>query len=122
MDGISEFTVLKDNYSAKYGFTGGGQVLIVTKSGADTFHGTAWEYLRNNAFDASNYFSTATQGLHQNMFGYTLGGPVIIPQPLNKPSKYARLRAPSSERAKQLRYQSMRRATTHASTQIVASP
>jgi len=79
LDGISEFTVLKDSYNAKYGFAGSGQVVVITKSGTDTFHGSAWEYLRNNAFDANNYFSTTTQALHQNIYGYTLGGPVIIP-------------------------------------------
>ena len=79
VDGISEFSVLKDNYSAQYGFAGSGQVVVQTKSGTDTFHGSAWEYIRNNAFDANNYYSTSTQALHQNIFGYTLGGPLIIP-------------------------------------------
>jgi len=79
VDGIAEFTVLKDNYSAKYGFTGSGQILVSTKSGTNTFHGSAWDYLRNNAFDADNYFSTSTPPLHQNIYGFTLGGPVIIP-------------------------------------------
>jgi len=83
IDGISEFSVLKDNYSAKYGLTGGGQVVVVTKSGTDTFHGSAWNYLRNNAFDANNYFSTTSQPLHQNIYGYMLGGPVIIPKIYN---------------------------------------
>lgn len=83
VDGISEFSVLKDNYSAKYGFAGSGQVVVVTKSGTDTFHGSAWDYLRNNVFDADNYFSTSTPALHQNIYGYTLGGPVIIPKIYN---------------------------------------
>ncbi|MFZ0516297.1 MAG: carboxypeptidase regulatory-like domain-containing protein [Acidobacteriaceae bacterium] len=83
VDGIAEFRVLKDNYSARYGFAGSGQVVVVTKSGTDTFHGTAWDYLRNNAFDANNYFSTTSQGLHQNIFGFTLGGPIIIPKLYN---------------------------------------
>ena len=83
VDGISEFTVLKDSYSAKYGFAGSAQIVVVTKSGTETFHGTAWDYLRNNAFDANNYFSTTTQALHQNIYGYTLGGPVIIPKLFN---------------------------------------
>ena len=80
VDGISEFTVLKDSYSAKYGFAGSGQVVVETKSGGETFHGSAWDYLRNNDLDAYNYFSTSAPGLHQNIYGYTLGGPVIIPK------------------------------------------
>lgn len=83
IEGIAEFSVLKDNYSAKYGFAGSGQVIVETKSGTDTFHGEAWDYLRNNGLDANNYFTTATQPLHQNIFGYTLGGPLIIPKLYN---------------------------------------
>jgi hypothetical protein len=83
VDGISEFRVLNDNYSAKYGFAGSGQIVVNTKSGTENFNGTAWEFLRNNAFDANNYFSPTSQGLHQNIFGYTLGGPLIIPKIYN---------------------------------------
>lgn len=87
VDGISEFSVLKDNYSARYGFAGSGQIVVETKSGTNTFHGSAWDYLRNNAFDANNYFSTTTQALHQNIFGYTLGGPLFIPHLYNTDRK-----------------------------------
>ena len=83
VDGISEFSVLKDNYSARYGFAGSGQVVVETKTGTDTFHGSAWDYLRNNAFDGNNYYTTTAQPLHQNIFGYTLGGPLIIPKVYN---------------------------------------
>lgn len=83
VDGISEFRVLTGNYSAKYGLAGTGQVLVNTKSGTGTFHGSAWDYLRNDAFDARNYFSITQQELRQNIFGYTLGGPVIIPKLYN---------------------------------------
>ncbi|MDR5726567.1 MAG: carboxypeptidase regulatory-like domain-containing protein, partial [Terriglobia bacterium] len=83
VDGISEFSVLKDNYSAKYGFAGSGQIVVETKAGTDTYHGSAWDYLRNNAFDANNYYTTRTQPLHQNIFGYTLGGPLSIPKIYN---------------------------------------
>jgi hypothetical protein len=83
VDGIAEFRVLKDNYSAKYGFAGSGQVIAETKSGTDTFHGSAWDYLRNNAFDANNYYSTTSQALHQNIFGYTVSGPLMIPHLYN---------------------------------------
>lgn len=83
VDGIAEFSVLKDNYSAKYGLAGSGQIVVETKSGTDTYHGEGWDYLRNNAIDANNYFTTTTQALHQNIFGYTLGGPVVIPHLFN---------------------------------------
>ncbi len=83
VDTISEFSVLTDNYSAKYGFAGSGQTVVATKTGTNTFHGTAWDYLRNTAFDANNYFSTSTQALHQNIYGYTFGGPLIIPKLYN---------------------------------------
>ncbi len=79
VDAISEFSVLTDNYSAKYGFAGSGQVVVETKSGTNTFHGEAWDYLRNSAFDANNYFSTVKEPLHQNIYGFTLGGPLMIP-------------------------------------------
>lgn len=87
VDGISEFSVLKDNYSARYGFAGSGQIVVETKSGTNTFHGSAWDYLRNDAFDANNYFSTTKQALHQNIFGYTLGGPLYIPHLYNTDRK-----------------------------------
>jgi Carboxypeptidase regulatory-like domain/TonB-dependent Receptor Plug Domain len=79
VDGIAEMRVVKDSYSAKYGYTGSGQVMTETKSGTNTYHGTVWDFLRNNDFDANNYFSTTSPALHQNIFGYTFGGPVIIP-------------------------------------------
>lgn len=79
LEAISQFSVLKNNYGAQYGFAGNGQIVVQTKSGTKTFHGEAWDFLRNNAFDANNYFSTSKQALHQNIFGYTFGGPVMIP-------------------------------------------
>jgi hypothetical protein len=79
VDGISEFTVLKDNYGAQYGLSSSSVVVVVTKSGGTKLHGSAWEYVRNNDFDAANYFSKVTPPLHQNIFGYTFSGPVVIP-------------------------------------------
>lgn len=83
VDGIAEFSVLKDNYSAKYGFAGSGQTVVATKSGSDTFHGSAWDYLRNTSLNAVNFFATSPQDLHQQIFGYSLGGPLIIPHLYN---------------------------------------
>src|SRR5207244_8004020 len=55
IDTISEFRILKDNYSAKYGLGGSGIVMVETRSGTQKFHGSAYEYLRNDKLDASNF-------------------------------------------------------------------
>jgi len=83
IDSISEFKVIKDNYSARYGWQGGAQFMVATKSGTKEFHGSAYEYIRNNAVDANNWFNDAAGApnttLRQNIFGGSLGGPVYIP-------------------------------------------
>lgn len=81
MDVISEFTVLNTNYSARYGTSSSSQILVDTKSGTNAYHGTVWDYFRNDAMDANVYDEPAgqKQKLHQNIYGYSLGGPVQIP-------------------------------------------
>jgi hypothetical protein len=76
VDAIQQFSVMSDNYTAKYGWSGSGQIVVQTKAGSSSFHGAAWDYLRNDAFDANNYFDITKASLHQNIYGYTLGGPV----------------------------------------------
>ena len=87
IDSISEFRILRDNYSAKFGMAGSGQILIETKSGGNIFHGAAYEYVRNNYIaTAKPYTTPSTQGiaaLHYNIFGYTLSGPLSIPKVYN---------------------------------------
>ncbi len=80
-DAIAEFRVLESNYSAEYGRNAGGIVSVVTKSGTNSFHGTAYDYLRNNFFDANTFFNNE-QGipvpvLKRNQFGGTVGGPIV---------------------------------------------
>lgn len=75
-EAIQQFTVMSDNYSAKYGFSGSGQIIVQTKAGGNRYHGSAWDFLRNDALDANNYFDITKASLHQNIYGYTLGGPV----------------------------------------------
>ena len=77
VDAVREFNVQRDSYSAEYGKRPGAQVLIVTRSGSNQLHGSLYEYLRNNAFDARNFFDGGSvPGFARNQFGGSLGGPV----------------------------------------------
>ena len=77
VDAVREFNVLRDSYSAEYGKRPGAQVLIVTQSGTNAFHGSLYEFLRNNALDARNFFDPASvPGFQRNQFGASLGGPI----------------------------------------------
>ncbi len=76
LDSITEFRILTNNFDAEYGEFSGGQINVVTKSGTNAFHGDAFEFLRNENFDARNYFSPARGAFAQNQFGGTLGGPI----------------------------------------------
>jgi hypothetical protein len=77
VDAVREFNLLTDSYSAEYGKHPGAQVLIVTQSGSNQLHGALYEFLRNNAFDARNFFDGASvPGFERNQFGGAIGGPV----------------------------------------------
>jgi len=77
VDAVREFNVLRDSYGAEYGKRPGAQVLIVTKSGTNRLHGSLYEFLRNNALDAPNYFDQGSAPPFQrNQFGTSLGGPI----------------------------------------------
>jgi hypothetical protein len=85
VDAVSEFKILRGNYSAEFGRNGGGQINVVTKSGTNSFHGGAFEFWRNNILDARNFFSTLDRDgdrkadpaiLRYNNFGWNIGGPV----------------------------------------------
>ena len=80
VDAIQEFSVLTSNYSAEYGKTSGGVVNAITRSGTNTFHGSAYEFLRNSALDARNFFEDPTASkapFKRNQFGGAVGGPII---------------------------------------------
>jgi hypothetical protein len=85
VDAIAEMKVLTSNYGAMYGRTASGIVLITTKSGTQDFHGNAYEFIRNEMFNARNFFDqTKSAPLYRrNDFGYTLGGPLFIPHLFN---------------------------------------
>jgi hypothetical protein len=76
LDSITEFRVLTNNFDAEYGNYSGGQILVVTKSGTNQFHGDGFEFLRNTALDARNFFSADRAKFDQNQFGATFGGPL----------------------------------------------
>jgi hypothetical protein len=76
VDAITEFRILTHNSTAEFGNSLGSTTNIITKSGTNKFHGALWEFLRNDAFDARNYFATTTEPLKQNQFGATIGGPI----------------------------------------------
>jgi hypothetical protein len=76
-DALQEFKVETGNYDAEFGRSTGAIVNATTKGGTNEFHGSAYEFLRNQSFDAMNYFDTTRQPYHQNQFGATLGGRII---------------------------------------------
>ena len=77
VDAVREFNVLTDSYSAEYGKRPAAQVLIVTNSGTNQVHGSAYEFLRNNDFDARNFFDPhSAPGFQRNQFGASIGAPV----------------------------------------------
>lgn len=81
VDAIQEFSVLTSNYSAEYGFTSGGVINAVTKSGTNTLHGSAYEFVRNSAFDAADFFENANGepkgNFVRNQFGASAGWKVL---------------------------------------------
>jgi len=80
VDAIAETEVLTSNYGAQYGRNASGTILSQTKSGTEHFHGDAFEFVRNNIFNARNYFQSTVPEYKKNDFGFTIGGPVYIPK------------------------------------------
>jgi len=97
VEAIAEFKVLSGSYSAEYGFNAGAQTVIVTRSGGNDFHGSAFEFVRNDIFDAENFFQnyfnapgaarSKKNSLRQNNFGGVITGPFAIPKVYNGTNK-----------------------------------
>lgn len=93
VDAIQEFTLARGTYDAGYGRSGGGQIVVATKAGTSSFHGSAYEFLRNTALDANEWFNKRSQIQngepnknpvnHHNVYGFTIGGPIYIPNVYN---------------------------------------
>jgi outer membrane receptor protein involved in Fe transport len=80
VDAIAEFKIVSGQYGAEFGGKGGGHVNVVTRAGSNEFRGTAFEFLRNDAFDSRNYFAPEDEPVppfRQNQFGGSLGGPIV---------------------------------------------
>ena len=77
IDAIAEFRILTHNANAEFGQNSGSTTNIITRSGTNSFHGAVWEFLRNDAMDASNFSTHSVQPLKQNQFGATFGGPIV---------------------------------------------
>jgi hypothetical protein len=78
-DAVQEFSVLANSFSAEYGTGAGGVVNAVSRSGTNQLHGTAFEFVRNTAMNAADFFSHQVDTLKRNQYGGTIGGPVFIP-------------------------------------------
>ncbi|MBX7219376.1 MAG: carboxypeptidase regulatory-like domain-containing protein [Blastocatellia bacterium] len=82
-DTVAEFRILTSNYTAEYGRNGGGVISIVTKSGTNEYHGSAFDFVRNDAFNANSFFNKRNglprEILKRHQFGFTVGGPISIP-------------------------------------------
>jgi len=77
LDSIAEFRIITNNYNAEYGNFSGGQINVVTKQGTNQVHGDVFEFLRNTNLNATNYYAKSVSPYHQNIFGGTLGAPLI---------------------------------------------
>ncbi len=86
-DTIQEFRILTSNYNAEYGRNAGGVVSIITKSGTNQLHGSFFEFIRNDALNANGFFSNNAglprDVLKRNQFGFSAGGPVVLPKLFN---------------------------------------
>ena len=87
VDAVQEFKVQSNVMSSEFGFTAGGVVNIVTKSGTNTPHGSLYYFVRNDAFDARNAFAATKAPFRYNQYGGTIGGPVILPKVYNGRNK-----------------------------------
>jgi Carboxypeptidase regulatory-like domain/TonB dependent receptor len=87
LESVAEFRVQTSNYSAEFGGNSGAVINVASKRGSHEFHATLFEFLRNDALDARNYFSTTVDPLKRNQFGFAASGPVFLPKVYNGQNK-----------------------------------
>jgi len=98
LDSIAEFRLITNSFDAEYGKFSGAVMNAITKSGTNGFHGAAFEFLRNNALDARNFFDPSKAALRRNQFGYAVGGPIGATKCSGLRTTRARVRHAASER------------------------
>jgi Carboxypeptidase regulatory-like domain/TonB dependent receptor len=90
-ESVGQFKLLTNNFSAEYGMSGGGVITATTLAGTNSFHGSAYEYVRNTILNANgwyrNYVSLPRAPVHNNLFGFSVGGPVLLPKIYNGTNK-----------------------------------
>ena len=91
VEAITEFAVETNGFKAEYGQAGGGMITFASKSGTNAFHGTAYDFVRNDHFDARGFFATQRSVYKQNDFGASAGGPVWVPKLYNGRRPYVLL-------------------------------
>jgi hypothetical protein len=91
VDAVQEFKVQTSNFSSEFGISGGGIINVIYKSGTNDLHGSVYEFLRNSVLDANNFFSnrsgTPLASFKRNQFGFSVGGPIVIPKVYNGHNK-----------------------------------
>lgn len=91
-EAVEEFRLLENNYTAEYGRNGGGTISEVVKSGTNSLHGSLFDYVRNDVFNASDFFDNAQANprpiLKRNQFGGTIGGPITVPKLVNGKDRF----------------------------------
>ena len=98
IDAIGEIKILTSSYSAEFGGRAGAIMNVVMKSGTRDFHGSLFEFVRNDSFDARSFFALSTPPLRFNNFGWTLGGPALHPRQIQRlPGQVVLLRRPGME-------------------------
>jgi hypothetical protein len=88
LDSVAEFRVQTSNYSAEFGGNSGAVINVASKRGSNEFHATLFEFLRNDALDARNFFSATVDPLKRNQFGFVASGPVLLPKLYNGKNRF----------------------------------
>ena len=108
VEAVQEMKIITTTYSAQYGHTSGGFIEYTAKSGTNSYHGSGYGYFADDSLNAKGFFAVGKTPLSNNNYGFTLGGPLVIPKVIRRPQQDVllhehRLHAPAQRRAARLR-------------------